>query len=176
LGAFRLCAFVFAGSHTHSTRPGKLRRTAGGLHFGGGELRAEIRRSCLRSLKSVPDLLQVPAAQPRTRHFHAEHVAGKARSGASRGVRLQLSRFSLVFGDPVLRRPPRWPACAQRLLDAAPRQPHLVTGELQVAGTEAEVVEKPNRASGSQQGAPKKKKNRRTYLPTFFEIFCDFQV
>jgi hypothetical protein len=46
--------------------------------FRGG---AEIRRSRLRSLKSVLDVLWVPAARPATRHFRAEHVAGKARSG-----------------------------------------------------------------------------------------------
>jgi hypothetical protein len=46
---------------------------------------AEIRRSRLWSLKSVLDALRVPAARPGTRHFCAEHVAGKARS---RGVRL----------------------------------------------------------------------------------------
>jgi hypothetical protein len=72
----------FARSHTRPARPpeAKLRRTAGGLHFFGGELRG-IRRSRLRSLKSVLDVLRVPAARPRTRHFRAEHVAGKARSG-----------------------------------------------------------------------------------------------
>jgi hypothetical protein len=45
---------------------------------------AEIRRSRLWSLKSVLDVLRVlrvPAARPGTRHFRAEHVAGKARSG-----------------------------------------------------------------------------------------------
>jgi hypothetical protein len=43
-------------------------------------------RSRLRSLKSVLDVLRVPAARPRTRHFRAEHVAGKARSGGHRGA------------------------------------------------------------------------------------------
>jgi hypothetical protein len=47
---------------------------------------AEIRRSRLRSLKSVLDVLRVPAARPRTRHFRAEHEAGKARSGGHRGA------------------------------------------------------------------------------------------
>jgi hypothetical protein len=76
----------FAGSHTRPARPpeAKLRRTAGGLHlFGGG---AEMRRSRLWSLKSVLDALRVPAARPGTRHFRAEHVAGKARSGGHRGA------------------------------------------------------------------------------------------
>ena len=66
--------------------------------FWGG---AEIRRSRLWSLKSVLDVLRVPAARPGTRHFRAEHVAGKARSGASRGVRLG----SKALQDPS--RPPR---------------------------------------------------------------------
>ena len=42
-------------------------------------------RSRLRSLKSVLDVLWVPAARPATRHFRAEHVAGKARSGGPPG-------------------------------------------------------------------------------------------
>jgi hypothetical protein len=50
--------------------------------FGGG---AEIMRSRLWSLKSVLDVLRVSAARPGTRHFRAQHVAGKARSGVSRG-------------------------------------------------------------------------------------------
>jgi hypothetical protein len=57
--------------------------------FWGG---AEIRRSRLRSLKSVLDVLRVPAARPRTRHFRAEHVAGgkQVRSrGASYPLELQ---------------------------------------------------------------------------------------
>ena len=66
--------------------------------FWGG---AEIRRSRLWSLKSVLDVLRVPAARPGTRYFRAEHVAGKARSGASRGVRLG----SKALQDPS--RPPR---------------------------------------------------------------------
>jgi hypothetical protein len=47
---------------------------------------AEIRRSRLWSLKSVLDVLRVPAARPGTRHFRAEHVAGKARSGGPPGL------------------------------------------------------------------------------------------
>jgi hypothetical protein len=39
-----------------------------------------------QSLKSVLDALRVPAARPRTRHFRAEHVAGKTRSGGHRGA------------------------------------------------------------------------------------------
>ena len=35
---------------------------------------AETRRSRLWSLKSVLDVLRVPAARPGTRHFRAEHV------------------------------------------------------------------------------------------------------
>jgi hypothetical protein len=66
--------------------------------FCGG---AEIRRSRLWSLKSVLDALRVHAARPGTRHFRAEHVAGKARSGVSRGVRLG----SKALQDPS--RPPR---------------------------------------------------------------------
>jgi hypothetical protein len=38
-----------------------------------------MRRSRLWSLKSVLDVLRVPAARPRTRHFRAEHVAGKRK-------------------------------------------------------------------------------------------------
>jgi hypothetical protein len=79
----------FAGSHTRPARPpeAKLRRTAGGLHFFGGELRWGGAACPHRwSLKSVLDALRVPAARPRTRHFRAEHVAGKARSGGHRGA------------------------------------------------------------------------------------------
>jgi hypothetical protein len=50
--------------------------------FWGG---VEIRMSCLWSLKSVLDALRVPAARSGTRHFRAEHVAGRARSGGHRG-------------------------------------------------------------------------------------------
>jgi hypothetical protein len=39
-----------------------------------------------------------------------------------------------------------------------------------------EVVRATYRTQAAQ-GAPKgEKKKRRTYLPTFFEVFCDFQV
>jgi hypothetical protein len=59
---------------THPPRKaagGKLRRTAGGLHFLGGELRAEIRRSRLWSLKSALGALRLPAARPVARYFRA---------------------------------------------------------------------------------------------------------
>jgi hypothetical protein len=44
-----------------------------------GGLRQEIRRSRLWSLKSVLDVLRVPAARSGTRHFRAEHVAGSRK-------------------------------------------------------------------------------------------------
>jgi hypothetical protein len=47
------------------------------------KLRVLIRRSRLWSLKSVLGVLRVPAARPGTRHFRAEHVAGRARSGGA---------------------------------------------------------------------------------------------
>jgi hypothetical protein len=87
----------------HTPAPQGRRRQApqdrrGLTFFWGG---AEIRRSRLWSLESVLDVLRVSAARPRTRHFRAQYVAGKARSGVSRGVRLG----SKALQDPS--RPPR---------------------------------------------------------------------
>jgi hypothetical protein len=89
-----------AGSHTRPPR-----KAAGGkapqdrrrlTFFWGG---AEIRRSRLRPLKSVLDVLRVPAARPGARHFRAEHVASRkgevgGKSGGPPGLSkaLQASR------------------------------------------------------------------------------------
>jgi hypothetical protein len=99
--AFRLRA-LFAGSHTCPARPPRrqapqdCRRLS--LLWGG----AEIRRSRMWSLKPVLDALRVPAARPGTRHFRAEHVAGKARSGGPPG----LEGPSRPFKPPRASRPP----------------------------------------------------------------------
>jgi hypothetical protein len=56
-------------------------------------------------------------ARPGTRHFRAEHVsiAGKARSGASRGVRLGSKALQDPSRPPRASRPPNlktfWPIC-----------------------------------------------------------------
>jgi hypothetical protein len=61
-----------------------------------------IRKSRLWSLKSVLDVLRVPAARPGTRHFRAEHVAGKARSEGPPGP----EGPSRPFKPPRASRPP----------------------------------------------------------------------
>jgi hypothetical protein len=93
----------------HTPAPQGRRRQApqdrrGLTFFGGG---AEIRRSRLWSLKSVLDVLRVPAAWPGTRHFRAEHVAGKARSGAQVGGSAWARRpFKTLQDPPRASRPP----------------------------------------------------------------------
>jgi hypothetical protein len=81
----------FEGSHARPARPleaSSAQEDRRRLTFWGGGV--EIRKSRLWSLKSVLDdsldALRVPAARPGTRHFRAEHVAGKARSGGHRGA------------------------------------------------------------------------------------------
>jgi hypothetical protein len=96
---------------------------------------AEIRRSRLRSLKSVLDVLRVPAARPRTWHFRAEHVAGKARSGGHRGA-----------SYPLTLQGPRGQNCRGRGGPKCTNCRARVAGYLELQGIDPPELETPNPA------------------------------